>query len=441
MKIRDRLTLMLSVTALLAVSMLGLAIYLSTAQFHKKEFFKRLGERVQLTELIFLEKNEVISEAVRDRFLQRLDLEEEYAITLKRSGLDSLNRLFYQGLANELLKQDSVLFWQGQRQGMAKRYSVESGDYAVIVTALDVFGLTKLNFLKKILPTGGLLCIGLLVAVGWFSINRALMPLERKIEKARRISASELGLRLNVFNPRDELGQLAMTFNSMLDRLQAAFESQKQFVSNASHEMRNPLTAIIGEAELVLSKERSKQEYQEAMEIILQEAKRMNTLTQQLLELAKAESLSTLPDPEKISIEVCLVELIEKFPPQRLRLNFQPCEDDCDIIGNQYLLHTALANLLENALKYSGSEPVSLHFAVEPQRYRITIEDRGIGIPPGEMDKIFQPLYRARNARGLKGHGIGLALSKKIIELHNGSLFFESNVGQGTTATVLLPFC
>lgn len=439
MKIRDRLTLTLSFTALLTIVSLGFFVYFTTKHFHQQEFFKRLNERVQITELIFLEKNEAVTEAIRSRFLQRLDMEQEYAITLSQGGLDSLDKLFYKGLSQDLITESYAEFWQGNRQGMARRYDVSSGNYAVIVTALDVFGQTKLAFLKRTLIIGGAIFVVLMVIVSWLSIRRALMPLVRKIEKAKRISATQLGLRLNVFNPKDELGQLAITFNNMLDRLQAAFESQKQFVSNASHEIRNPLTAIIGEAELLLSKDRSPEQYKEALEVILDESRRLNTLTQQLLELAKTESLATLPDPEEISLEICLLELVEKFPPQRLQINIESNTEGCLLWGNQYLLHTALSNLLENALKYSGDKTVSIVLTIEQQHFLIRIEDQGIGIPPGEMEKIFQPLYRARNARSIKGHGIGLTLSKKIIELHKGTLHFQSIYGQGTTSVVRLP--
>lgn len=439
MKIRERLTLTLSLTTALTIVSLGVFVYFTTKDFHQQEFFKRLNERVQITELIFLEKNEAVTEAIRNRFLQRLDLEQEYAITLSQGGLDSLDRLFYKGLSQDLISEGYAEFWQGNRQGVARRYDIPSGNYAVVVTALDVFGQTKLAYLKRTLIIGGAIFVFLMVVVSWLSIRRALMPLVRKIEKAKRISATQLGLRLNVFNPKDELGQLAITFNNMLDRLQAAFESQKQFVSNASHEIRNPLTAIIGEAELLLSKDRSPEQYKEALEVILDESRRLNTLTQQLLELAKTESLATLPDPEEICLDICLLELIEKFPPQRLQLKLEPNLAGCTVRGNQYLLHTALSNLLENALKYSQDKIVRIELFVKQEHFQIKIEDQGIGIPPEEMEKIFQPLYRARNARSLKGHGIGLTLAKKIIELHNGTLHFESVYGQGTTAVARLP--
>lgn len=439
MKIRDRLSLDLALTVLLTVAALGLFIYFFTADFHKKEFFQRLDERVQITEKIFLENNEAVEQAVREKFLQTLDEEREYAITLKDSGLDSLNNLFYQGLAKDIQENEVVQFWQGDRQGVGRFYRLPKGDFAVVVTAVDVFGQTKLRFLRQVLLIGVALCVLILVAVSRFSTSRALKPLESKIRKASSIGANQLDLRLEVNNPDDEIGALAIAFNKMLDRLQAAFEAQKQFVSNASHEIRNPLTAIIGETELLLEKTRSVGEYQEALQVIGSEAGRLEILTRQLLDLAKAESLTTLIQPEEVPLDLILLEVLEKFPPGRLRLT-PFIEDKFRLVdGNGHLLYTALANLAENALKYSGDQPVDVQLTDYQSFFEIVMVDRGFGIPAKDLPNIFQPLHRGRNARGIRGHGIGLALSKKIIELHNGTIEIESEEGKGTKVTVRLP--
>ena len=439
MKIRDRLTITLSLTALLAVAGLGISVYWFTANFHKNEFFQRLEERVQLAELIFLEKNEAVTQAVRERFLHTLDDEQEFAITLQPAGLDSLDNLFYRGFSNDILKKETIRFWQGERQGIGRHYVLPTGEFAVVVTAVDVFGQTKLHFLRQILLTGVFLCALILVAVTWFSTSRALKPLERKIQKAANISGSRLDLRLEVKNPGDELDELAIAFNRMLDRLQAAFEAQKHFVSNASHEMRNPLTAIIGETEVLLEKERSKEEYKDALRVISSEAERMEILTRQLLDLAKAESLAELPSAEELPLELCLAEVLEKFPFERMVLTFHPQGKEHYIAGNHHLLHTALANIVDNAMKYSGNELVTIEVTASPDHFLIKITDRGIGIPARDLPNIFEPLHRARNARNKKGHGIGLTLSKKIIELHHGSLSIQSEEGHGTTVSLRLP--
>lgn len=439
MKIRDRLTITLSLTVFFAVSCLGLSIYFFTANFHKKEFFSRLEERVQLTELIFLEKNELVTQAVRENFLHTLDEEIEYVITLEPKGLDSLDRLFYPGFSQEILTKKAIQFWQGNRQGLGKFYDLPKGEYAVVVTAVDKFGQTKLRFLRRIIVAGVFLCSIILVGVSWFTATSALQPLAKKIQQAKRISASQLDLRLEITTPEDEMGQLAIAFNNMLDRLQAGFQAQKNFVSNASHEIRNPLTAIIGEAELLLVKDRSLEEYKEALRIISTEAERLRVLTQQLLDLEKAESLASLPNPEVEAIDLCLLEVLEKFPSKRLKLSILSTEKERLVTANRYLLQTAISNLVDNALKYSGDKRVTVELDEIQGLYHLKIIDQGIGIPAQDLPNIFRPMHRARNARNSKGHGIGLTLAQKIIELHGGKITLKSEEGAGTEVLVTIP--
>ncbi len=439
MKIRDRLTWLLSITAVAAIATVGILVYIFTSRFHEREFFNRLEKRVALTELIFLEKNQAIEQAVRDKFLQTLDAEKEFAITLHPSGIDSLHRLFPEGLAGRIKQEEVVKFWQGERQGVGRLYHLPAGDYAVIVTAVDTFGRSKLNFLRKILLIGGVTAVLLLVVVDRLGIAAALRPLEDKIHRASDISADRLDLRLEVNNPDDEIGEVAIAFNRMLDRLQASFEAQRQFVRNASHEMRNPLTAISGQIEVLLGKTRSPEEYQATLQIIQAEADRLQLLMRQLLDLEKTEALSQLPEPKVFPLDQCLLEAIEPFPPQRIQLDLALDDGQHNVKGSFPLLRTALQNIVDNALKYSSDQPVKVSCHRRGQCFEIMVEDRGIGIPQADLEQIFQPLFRSSNARRKQGHGIGLTLVKKIADLHNGTLKIASETGEGTTVTLRLP--
>jgi signal transduction histidine kinase len=439
MQIRNQLTWTISITAFAAITTLGLLVYIFTARFHAREFFDRLEERVDLTELVFLEKNQAIEEAVRNKFLQTLDEEEEYAISMQPSGLDSLSLLYPSDIAEQLKRKETARFWQGERQGVGKHYHLPGGEFVVVVTAVDTFGRSKLDFLRKILLIGGSLAILLLVLVDRIGIARALRPLENKILSVSRIGAKNLDLRLSVRNPSDEIGKLALAFNRMLDRLQASFEAQRHFVRNASHEMRNPLTAISGEAEVLLAKDRSIEEYKEALTIIQQEADRLQVLIQQLLDLEKTEALSDLTDPEEFYLDQCLLETLEQFPSQRIQLEFKLDQTEPKVLGNHYLVRTALQNVIDNALKYSGEEPVSIVLSREEASYQIRIQDRGIGIEQEDLERIFQPFFRSANARSQQGHGIGLTLVNKIVSLHKGNIRILSKADQGTTVVLSLP--
>ncbi len=440
MKIRNRLTLTYAVAAIIVMTVLGELVYYFTARFHKKEFAERLVERVQVTEQIFLEKDEVLGQAVRDKFLQRLDHEEEYIITLNQTGLDSLDNLFYKGLSRDIATSSILSFSKDKRQGVAKIYDLPNGKFAVVVTAVDVFGKTKLNFLKRILIVGMLMGLAILVGVGWFSSQRALRPLEDKINKASKISASNLNLRLEVQHPDDEIGELTIAFNRMLDRIQAGFEAQRGFVANASHEIRNPLTAIIGEADLLLEKDRPVAEYKATLQNIVTEAERLQKLANQLLELSKAEAMNSLPELHAVPLDQLLLETVERFPAERIHLDFEECKMPPVINANPPLLQTAFSNIIDNALKYSENQLITIGFKEIADGFQVKVSDKGIGISTEDLKQIYVPLFRSRNARKLRGHGVGLPLARRIILLHKGQLLVTSKgESQGTEVTITLP--
>lgn len=438
MKIRKRLTIIYTLTAFVTIAAGSIFIYWFSARFHKTEFFRRLNERVEITEQMFLEEDEAVTQAVREKFLHTLDNEKEYVITLDSMGLDSLDKHFYAGLGREIFEKQTVFFWQKERQGVCKRYKLPGGEYAVVVTATDVFSRTKLLNLRKILVVWTVLSTLVFIGVGYWATGSALRPLENKIHNASRISAKRLDLRLTVRNPNDELGEMAIAFNSMLDRLQNAFEAQRRFVSNASHELRNPMTAIIGEAEVLLSRDRTPAEYREAVQIIQNEAERLERLTNDLLSLANSDSMTQLPSPQLVAIDALLLEVLEKFPADRLMLEITQSDNTPELMASPVLLSSAINNVVDNAFKYSGNKPVSVSFEASASGCLIKIADSGIGIPASEVDHIYQPLFRARNARRFQGAGIGLPLAKKIIELHGGQLEVHSEEGKGTVASIFL---
>ncbi|MEL6592347.1 MAG: HAMP domain-containing sensor histidine kinase, partial [Bacteroidota bacterium] len=296
---------------------------------------------------------------------------------------------------------------------------------------------------KGILLVGLLVSLILIYPVSLWAAQRALRPLSTKIRKAQRITASNLHLRLQVLNEKDEIGQLALTFNEVLDRLEMAFEMQKNFISNASHEIRNPITAIQGESEIILTKERSPKEYQEALQMINQESNRLGALVTALLDLSKTSAEDTELIQVPIRLDEVLIDLVaelaQRHDHNRFQLQFDEMPEDTDqliIQGNPPLLRVAFINLLENAAKFSDPNPVQISLRLDDDRLEVVIRDHGIGIPAEDFSHILEPLYRASNARSYKGFGIGLAMTDRILNLHCGKLAFTSRESEGTTARV-----
>jgi len=446
MKIRNRIPLIFTISATMVLLATSLFVYFYTSSFRDTEFTIHLQERVEITEQLYLESENLSPEAtqkIRDKFMRMLPEEEEEVGRVNDENIKKLNTEYPPKFVTELLKEGYAEFSKGGRQGVGRLYKTEGDNYWVIVTAVDQDGIRKMVNLRGILLVAGLIGIGLIFLISWLEARQFLKPISDKIAKAKKIGASNLHLRLNVYNENDEIGELALTFNHMLDRLQHAFDNQHSFISNASHEIKNPLTAIIGEADVALEKRRSCEEYEGSLRTIMEEADRLNMLVTNLLSLAKTGWEDDKILRSEFRLDELLLEIVSelktRYPANKIKIDFSEIPEDPDqlqLYGNANLLRIALTNLLENACKFSDFEEVIAKLYFQDKKVHLTIVDKGVGIPLTELSHIKEPFYRAKNARCFKGVGIGLSLTDKIIHMHQGSLEFTSQEGKGTTVKV-----
>jgi signal transduction histidine kinase len=263
-------------------------------------------------------------------------------------------------------------------------------------------------------------------------------------ETAQTITLSQdLTRRIEMPTHQDELGRLAKTFNEMLESIEAASSAQQRFVSDASHELRAPLTAIQGNLEL-LSRHRSMPEVERevALAEVTREANRLSRLVADLLALARADAGVPLKHRLLDLDEVVLGAYHEAHQlSQGQTLTLEPFEP-VQVTGDEDRLKQLVLILLDNALKYT---PAHGHVTLGLQRLetgsKITVRDTGVGIPPEDLPHVFERFYRADPARGRDpgGTGLGLPIAHWIVEQHGGKITLESHPGQGTLATVYLP--
>lgn len=282
---------------------------------------------------------------------------------------------------------------------------------------------------------------------GWggiFLLKRILNPIDQISQTARKIEATDLSKRIKVTS-NDELGNLGNTLNMMIDRLEKAFKRQKEFTSDASHELRAPLAVIQAEASLSLQKQRDAAAYRKSLETIAREAEYMSEIIKQILFLARIDSghqtivyniiaLNTLLSNICDEIEVLCQEKEQHFSYHII--------DDVTIKGDESLLKNLFLNLLTNATRYTprGGE-VKLDLSVEDEMAVIKIKDTGMGIPAEELPHIFKRFYRVDKARSREsgGSGLGLSIASQIVETHNGKLQVESKINEGSTFIVRIP--
>ena len=214
-------------------------------------------------------------------------------------------------MINRILQEKEIEFYIGKYQGLGMLYSFQGKDYIVTAAAYDGYGYNNLYELQKTLSVLFIVGLTLLFIVGYLLARFSLKPIRDIVQKAETITSSQMDRRLPVKNEKDELGELSITFNALLDRLETSFNSQKMFVSNVSHEMRTPLAALIAELDLSLQKERSEQQYKEAIQHALQDARRMTKLIDGLLNLAKADYQKEQIKMQEIRLDELLLDVRE----------------------------------------------------------------------------------------------------------------------------------
>jgi len=281
----------------------------------------------------------------------------------------------------------------------------------------------------------------------WLS-KQLFRPVSRMADKAGEISATNLHLRLSETAHVDEMAVLAASFNRMLDRLENAFDGQREFVSNIAHELRTPLSAIIGELQLVLEEKDLSQDLRISLESMLNDARKLSRLSTGLMDIAKASY-----ETHQISLKHCRLdelimdarkEVLRNHPEYQVQIKMDDSLDDEDYItvrGNSYLLTVAFANLMDNACKFSSDHRVEIFLTYDRAASGpvISFTDRGPGIPADEQQDIFQPFFRGSNKTASEGSGIGLTLVQRIVTLHGAKLSLDSAPGKGTTMRIHWP--
>jgi len=285
---------------------------------------------------------------------------------------------------------------------------------------------------------------------GWFLATNALNPIDRITRTVQQISADDLHHRLNLKLPNDEVGRLAATFDQMLARLEAAFERQKRFIADASHEMRTPLTILKGDIEVALNRPRTIPEYQHTLEMVNQTTDRLNALVQELFLLARADNHQFPFEPEQFNLADLLTKEVANLMPYAIKkdiaLNLDTPEN-IPIKADPAKLSRLFMNLIDNALKYSDSGGrVDVSVTRHNDHVCTAISDTGPGIPLEHLPQLFDRFYRVDKARSRSvsgasssGAGLGLSIAQWLAQVHGGYIEVESTENQGSTFMVWLP--
>jgi heavy metal sensor kinase len=284
---------------------------------------------------------------------------------------------------------------------------------------------------------------------GYFLARKSLAPVVAMSSQAGRIGAANLHQRLAVQNDRDELGHLARSFNSLLDRLSQSFERQQRFMADASHELRTPVAILRGEAEVALSQQsRSLEEYRESLGVLHQEAERLTHIVEDLFTLTRADAGQYPLQPRDFYLDELVGECVHSARTlalaKKISLNFEEASES-PIRADESLVRRMILNLLDNAIKYtSDGGRVTVTCRRAGEEYVLSIMDTGGGIPADLQPRIFERFFRADKVRSRAendggGAGLGLSISRWIAEAHHGRLELTRSDSIGSTFTAYLP--
>ncbi len=431
------------------------SIYFFFATYRQNDFLRRLKNRATNTATLVTQ-----GEAESARLLRLIETENTANLPhqnilvfnnryerLYASNSAQNKFLINRKLLEETRLKQEIRFSAGAYEVIGFLFTKNNNQYFVFAAAVDAYGHDALTNLQKILLVVFAVSCLFVSAAGWLYAGRFLMPISTIISDVDKITDANLSVRLNEGSRRDEIDKLCQTFNNMLNRLEASFVSQKIFISNASHELRTPITIISAEAEAALIQTATSDPNHEVLNSILGSAKGLSKLSTQLLLLAQtSDGNRDVKHFVTVRADEILWEVkheLEKANPQYnilIDFDLDLNEEAFQIEADPYLVKVAFANLMDNGCKYSDIHQVIVNLTLsENGQLKIEFMNTGKGIDLSESEQIFAPFYRSETNRHAKGFGIGLPLARQIMTLHRGSITLQSTKNSATRFSLFFP--
>ncbi len=280
--------------------------------------------------------------------------------------------------------------------------------------------------------------------LGWWLAGYAVRPVMQIIGQAESLDMTGAEHRLTAAADTDEMRRLVTVLNSMLGRIDAAFDNQRRFLADAGHEIKTPLTILRGDVEVALRRDRSPEEYQAVLGQTLEDLKGVSSLAEDLITLARSDSGGLEPRPTELPVQRLLTRVADRYAGVARQAGIDLVVQGGDglvVLGDSGLLERALNNLVDNAIKYGrGGAQVTVSADAADGCVRIAVADEGPGISGEERPRLFERFYRGETGRrAARGSGLGLAIVSAIVDVHGGSIEFDSELGRGTTVCLVLP--
>ncbi|MCE7073074.1 HAMP domain-containing histidine kinase [Dyadobacter sp. CY327] len=449
MKIQHKLTLNSSLVFGLVFTVASALIYISFTKSAENIFFAELARTANLTASFYLEEDELSTreyQRIEEKFLNASANQE---IRL----YDKTGKIHYgkadpdTNITIKILKtirsNSRYNFKVGDAFYYAIYYRDNQGSFSIIIKAHNPTLQAQEWELINILGIALVIGLVVIVAVSYTLSRLAYEPVRHIIGQVKTIDMTRKRHQLTYPDTKDELEDLFKEFNSMLEKVYQSVQIQKNFISHASHELKSPLASIVGNLEVLLHKDRKIIEYKDVNQQVLKDAERLEKILQNLLVLAGLEQSGPMKNSRERMDEILwevLDQLAKEYPSTRINLQWNLSEDKQELLLFNCVhtqLYIALYNLIENAAKFSDGKPVEITVSERNAKLHLQIRDRGIGISKEDLLHIAEPFFRGQNVSKTSGSGLGMAISKKILDIHHIDMDIRSEREEGTVISLL----
>jgi len=439
LNIKQRFSILFSVFFLLLLGTVMFVVYSLFSEFRKEEFKDRLEAKAITTVRFLVEVEEIDGRLLRlidsntiNRLYNEKTLIFDENYKLIYSSIDDAPLSWSVNELKEIRQKKSVFRKRGGYEVFGMFYRHQEKNYYVLISADDKYGNSKLNYLRILLFVAFIVGSFFVWILSFQVSKRALAPLDLLKDKIVSITEHNLNTRIEVSNPGDEIGALASSFNSMLERIDHSYNRQRNFTANASHELRTPVTRIVTSIENLSEQYQQNPHLQQAFQRLSENAHQLSDIVTSLLLLSKVENKISKTLFTSLRADELIFREVELFKRQYKELHFffeiesTSKEPDLSLEGDETLLRIAFSNLIKNAYFYSNDKKVNVLLQVFPDRICIVFQNNGPVPATEEIPHLFAPFRRGSNATGRPGSGIGLSIVQRVFDYHDAAIIFEA---------------
>lgn len=452
MKLRDKLTYRSVLFSFITLSFIIAGTYFLFRYSTAAAYRNKLSGIATLSAHFYLEKDEDSEQKHRkvEREFKKISKESVKLYRLETGRIyieDSLDFKISETTLAAAKKNGIAYYKKDSRQFVYLLYNDNQGDFIIVVSGVDVTGAKQCMTLIEMLLFFGLLGLSLQFIIISIVANKTFKPFNELVKQARSIKGDDWQARLNYPNAtsENEIHDLVVEFNYLLDRNEESYLVQRNFLRHISHEIKTPLAVIIGDVEVALNSPKSNEEYIALLHSLKVQGIHLKDLVESLLNLSNIEA-SQHRHTEELRIDEVVWDILERkkivYPNHKAKVNFIDAaeinEDRLTMKANRSLLFIAISNIIDNAFKFSDKD-IEIAFATQNQQLILTIKDNGSGIATAEQLLIFNLFYRIAQTQNIPGHGIGLYLTKQILDTHNIQIQIASEPGHFTEFTLTFP--